>query len=68
MGYEPNFENALPIILMSIPVMFYSLAFEILLNGQTPGKVANKIRVVKLDGSKPTFGSYIIRWFLRLNE
>lgn len=52
--------------LIFLPISFYSLIFEVLLNGQTPGKYANKIRVVKLDGSKPTFGSYLLRWLLRL--
>ena len=53
-------------ILISLPVFFYSLFFEMLNNGQTPGKYFNKIRVTKMDGSKPTFGSYLIRWVLRL--
>ena len=52
-------------VLLGLPVFFYSLLFEILMNGQTPGKYFNQIRVVKLDGSKPTFGSYLIRWLLR---
>ncbi|WP_322790508.1 RDD family protein [Tenacibaculum tangerinum] len=51
--------------LLGLPVFFYSLLFEVLMNGQTPGKYFNDIRVVKLDGSKPTFGSYLIRWLLR---
>lgn len=53
-------------VLISLPVFFYSLFFEMLNNGQTPGKYFNKIRVTKIDGSKPTFGSYLIRWMLRL--
>jgi len=53
-------------ILLGLPIFFYSLFFEILWNGQTPGKRINKIRVVKLDGSKPTFGSYLLRWMLRV--
>jgi len=52
--------------ILGLPVFFYSLLFEVLMNGQTPGKYANKIRVVKIDGSKPTFGSYLLRWMLRL--
>ncbi len=52
--------------LLSLPVFFYSLFFETLMNGQTPGKYLNNIRVTKIDGSKPTFGSYLIRWVLRL--
>ncbi len=53
-------------LLLGLPVFFYSLLFEILCNGQTPGKMINQIRVVKLDGSKPTFGSYLLRWMLRV--
>ena len=53
-------------LLLGLPVFFYSLLFEVLMNGQTPGKYASKIRVVKLDGSKPTFGSYLLRWILRI--
>lgn len=51
--------------LLSFPVFFYSLLFETLMNGQSPGKYLNKIRVTKLDGSKPTFSNYLIRWMLR---
>nr|WP_299035373.1 RDD family protein [uncultured Tenacibaculum sp.] len=53
-------------MLLGLPIFFYSLIFEILMNGQTPGKYFNQTRVVKLDGSKPTFGSYLIRWLLRV--
>ncbi len=53
-------------MLLGIPVFFYNLLFEVLMNGQSPGKYVNKIRVVKIDGSKPTFGSYVLRWMLRL--
>ena len=53
-------------MLLGIPVFFYSLLFEVLMNGQTPGKYVNKIRVVKIDGSKPTFSSYVLRWMLRI--
>ena len=60
------FKSKVVWVLLGLPIFFYSLIFETFLNGQTPGKRANKIRVVKIDGSKPTFGSYLIRWMLRL--
>ena len=50
------------IIFLGIPWLFYSLAFEILMNGQTPGKRVMNIQVVKLDGTPPTVGSYLLRW------
>jgi uncharacterized RDD family membrane protein YckC len=53
-------------LILSLPILFYSLIFETLWNGQTPGKWVNKTRVVKLDGSKPTLGSYLLRWLMRV--
>ncbi len=52
--------------LISLPVLFYSLIFEMLMNGQSPGKHLNKIRVVNIDGSKATFGNFLVRWMMRL--
>lgn len=49
-----------------IPLMFYSLAFEYFGGGQTPGKRAMNIKVVRLDGGTPTAGSYLLRWLFRL--
>jgi len=53
-------------VIIWLPVMFYSLYFEILMNGQTLGKRAMNIRVVNIDGFKPSITDYIIRWFLRI--
>ena len=36
------------------------------MDGKTIGKGLMHIRVVKLDGSKPGFSSYFIRWILRI--
>lgn len=63
----PFIELALGIILF-LALIFYFPASEILLNGQTFGKRALKIRVVKLDGSPATAGSYFIRWLLGIVE
>jgi len=52
--------------LFYIPLMFYSLAFEYFGNGQTLGKRAMNIKVVKLDGSTPSIGSYLLRWLFRI--
>ena len=54
--------------LLGLPLFFYSLYFEMLMNGQTPGKYLTKIRVTNIDGSKPSFGGYVIRWITRLVE
>ncbi|SNS39536.1 Uncharacterized membrane protein YckC, RDD family [Belliella buryatensis] len=51
--------------LFFLPVLLYHLLFESFFDGQSPGKMAMNIRVVKLDGSKPTLSNYLIRWLLR---
>lgn len=50
------------LISLGFPWLFYSLLFEIFMNGQTPGKKALKIQVVRLDGTPPTIGDYLMRW------
>ena len=54
------------ILVMGLPVFLYYLVWESFWNGQTPGKAALQIRVVKMDGSKPAFSNYVTRWLLRL--
>ena len=51
-------------IIMSILGFLYFLLMEMLFNGQTIGKMAMKIRVVKLDGSRPGFSAYLLRWIM----
>lgn len=51
-----------------LPVIFYDLICEWLLNGRSVGKLAMEIRVVMLDGSQPGLGAYLIRWLLRIIE
>lgn len=58
---------ALPLwvnVLFFLPVFFYHLIYEIIMNGQSPGKRALNIKVVRLDGESPTIGNYILRWIL----
>lgn len=53
-------------ILMALPVVFYTLISESVMQGQTLGKKAMKIKVVKIDGYQATFPDYAMRWFARL--
>lgn len=53
-------------MLFFFPLLFYDLIFETLNNGQSPGKMIMKIRVVNVDGTTPSTGSYLIRWLFRL--
>lgn len=54
------------VIIIFFPVIFYDLLFETLNNGQSPGKMIMKIRVVNVDGTAPTSSSFLIRWLFRL--
>ena len=54
------------ILVMGLPIFLYALLWETFWNGQTPGKAILQIRVVKIDGSKPAFSNYVVRWLLRL--
>jgi len=53
-------------MILGIPTFLYFLLFETLWDGRTPGKAALNLRVVKLDGSKPGFGSFFVRWIMRI--
>ncbi len=52
-------------LVLGVPVIFYSLFFEMLMNGQSPGKMAMRIRVIRLDGTPPGVGDYLMRWVFR---
>ncbi len=54
------------LILLISAWLFYHLAFEIFMNGQSPGKRVMNIQVVRLDGTEPSVGDYLMRWVLSL--
>ena len=60
--------TGLDILIISLPMLLYSLITEVLMNGQTPGKKLMMIRVISLDGSEPTLGQYILRWITKFFE
>ena len=51
---------------IGLPIFLYHLLWEMLWNGRSPGKAALGLRVVKLDGTKPAFSNYFLRWLLRI--
>ncbi len=53
-------------LLLSLPAFLYYVLLETFTDGKTIGKNLMHIRVVKLDGSKPNFASYFVRWILRI--
>ncbi len=54
------------LILCLIPAAIYHLLCETFLDGQSFGKKIVKIKVVKLNGTQPNFGSYLIRSMFRI--
>jgi len=57
------------IFLVLVPVMlFYTLLSEILFDGQTVGKRAIGIKVVKLNGDPASAFDYLIRWAFRFTD
>lgn len=62
---EPGDQWAIYMV-AGLPAFLYYLMFETFMDGKTIGKHIMQLRVVKLDGSKPDFSSYFIRWILRI--
>jgi len=61
--------NLTIIVLLVIYVVlfvFYDLGCEVLMNGQSIGKRVMKIKVISLEGARPTFGQYLMRWLFRI--
>jgi uncharacterized RDD family membrane protein YckC len=52
-------------IVVAVAFAFYDLVCEVFLNGQSVGKRILKIKVISLDGNRPTFSQYLLRWVLR---
>jgi uncharacterized RDD family membrane protein YckC len=58
----------LDILIVSTPMLLYSLLSELWFNGQTLGKKLMSIRVISLEGGEPTFGQFLLRWITRFFE
>jgi uncharacterized RDD family membrane protein YckC len=56
------------IFILALPMFFYSLLTELLMNGQTVGKKIMQIRAISLEGGEPTFGQFMLRWITKFFE
>jgi uncharacterized RDD family membrane protein YckC len=66
-AYILNVNSLIFFYTTSIPVFFfYSLLFESLNNGQSPGKYFLKLKVVKITNGKIDIFDYLMRWSFRL--
>ncbi|MCB0736022.1 MAG: RDD family protein [Bacteroidetes bacterium] len=46
-------------------VLFYSLFFENVLHGSSPGKLLMGNKIIRIDGKEPVFTDFLIRWTFR---
>jgi len=60
--------SVLIIVSILFGFIFYDVISEIAFDGQSIGKKVVGIKVVMLDGSKPTLEAYLIRWVTRVIE
>ncbi len=69
-GLQIDFESnmGLDILVVSLPMLLYSLLTELWMNGQTIGKRIMGIRVISLEGGEPTFGQFVLRWITKFFE
>ncbi|HAA16640.1 MAG TPA: RDD family protein [Cytophagales bacterium] len=54
------------LLVILLPWFCYQLFCETVFNGQSIGKRQMKIRVISLEGSRPSLGNYLLRWSLRI--
>ena len=54
------------LFVLGLIFVFYDLLCEVFFNGQSLGKRLMKIRVISLDGTRPKFSQYLLRWLFRL--
>lgn len=59
-------ENIWPLVLFMLPYMFYHLVCEIMMDGQSVGKMVMGIKVMTQLGGQPSFSQYLIRWLFRI--
>jgi uncharacterized RDD family membrane protein YckC len=58
--------TALYILLLLLPSVAYPFLMETFNQGRSLGKMALHMRVVKVDGSMPSIGAYLMRWIFLL--
>jgi uncharacterized RDD family membrane protein YckC len=54
------------VIVYATLFVFYDLVCETLMNGQSFGKRILKIKVISIDGGRPSFSQYLLRWLFRI--
>lgn len=57
--------TVLSIVILAPVFIFYALAFELLNNGRSPGKMIMGLKVMRVDGRSVTPYDYLMRWMFR---
>lgn len=65
-AYTEGGAGYLIVFVLFSPVLFYTLASESLMEGQTIGKKIVKAKVVKIDGYQAGFFEYLVRWIFTI--
>lgn len=63
LGFTENYSITTS-VMVGLVIYLYFLLCEIIMNGQTIGKKVMKIKVIKVDSTKPSIGAYVLRWIL----
>ena len=63
--HKDTFAFAISFI-VGVPWIFYHLLSEVFFSGQSIGKRARDLKVIRLDGTPPRLGDYLLRWLLRI--
>lgn len=61
-----NTNSDVAVYLALIPLFTYHLLMEIIFNGQSLGKMAMNIKVMRTDGTQATLSQYLIRYIFRI--
>ncbi len=64
--FGDNLNTTILYFFVFIPIIFYDILSEIFLNGQSIGKKAMNIKVIRTNGRQADIGQYALRWFFRV--
>ena len=59
-----NMDASSVLLFVVLPVLIYQPVCEVVSGGQTLGKFLLNTRVVRVDGSSPSVGDFLLRWLL----
>ncbi len=65
-NFSYSMAGIIAMLIVYLPVTFYSFLCETFNHGQSIGKHIMHLRVVSADGSQPTVGALFLRWLLQI--